>query len=308
MWRTSPCPMKAQGYERCDRVPRSFTQRRALQWLRRPLGSFSESRKKSRGMNSGCLGWVKGNLSACHNARLLWRGTCLVRVVWSHTVVGLQRLSATHAYQHGGSGSPVAMQISVASAVLLWRMSKYPPLFLSVCKCCKIWTSENSDTTSKLFSAATSPCWATKWDTNDLELGFLGFSNPQLLSDHSILIGEISSFVAGIAHWFSWDTFEIQTHCCWVKKKHLDFLSDNIQNPPVAFLKSAFLQMSQSTLIYRFLHEVTLNLKSSKSHPILCTEFSVRIKLKRNTDTVSCSLKKEWPVFFYRLGVGAGQS
>lgn len=115
MWRTSPCPMKAQGYERCDRVPRSFTQRRALQWLRRPLGSFSESRKKSRGINSGCLGWVKGNLSACHNARLLWRGTCLVRVVWSHTVVRLQRLSAIHAYQHGGSGSPVAMQISVAS-------------------------------------------------------------------------------------------------------------------------------------------------------------------------------------------------
>lgn len=129
MRRTSPCPMKARGYERCDRAPRSFTHRRALQWLRRPLGSFSESRKKSRGMNSGCLGWMKGNLSACHNARLLWRGTCLVRVVWSHTVVGLQRLSATHAYQYGGSGSPVAMQISVASAVHLWRMSK----------CCKIW-------------------------------------------------------------------------------------------------------------------------------------------------------------------------
>lgn len=49
MWRTSPCPMKARSYERCDRAPRSFTHRRALQWLRRPLGSFSESRKKSRG-------------------------------------------------------------------------------------------------------------------------------------------------------------------------------------------------------------------------------------------------------------------
>lgn len=52
MWRTSPCSMKARGYERCDRAPRSFTHRRALQWLRRPLGSFSESRKKSRG------GWI----------------------------------------------------------------------------------------------------------------------------------------------------------------------------------------------------------------------------------------------------------
>lgn len=87
----------------------------------------------------------------------------------------------------------------------------------------------------------------TKWDTNDLKLGTLGFSNPQFLSDHSILIGDMSSFAAGIARWFSWDTFDIQTHRHWVKKRHFDFLSDNIQNPPVAFSKSAFLQMSLSS-------------------------------------------------------------
>lgn len=51
---------------------------------------FSEQKGES-GMNSGCLGWIKANLSACHNVRLLWRGTCLVRMAWSHTVVQLQR-------------------------------------------------------------------------------------------------------------------------------------------------------------------------------------------------------------------------
>ena len=62
--------------------------------------AFQGTERRVR-MNGGCLGWIKADLSACHNVRLLWRGTCLVRVAWSHSVA---ELGATHTYPYGGSG------------------------------------------------------------------------------------------------------------------------------------------------------------------------------------------------------------
>lgn len=73
------------------------------------------------GMNGGCLGWIKADLSACHNVRLLWRGTCLVRVAWSHSVA---ELGATHTYPYGGSGCTVAMQMSLSLTVHPWGTLK----------------------------------------------------------------------------------------------------------------------------------------------------------------------------------------
>lgn len=75
----------------------------SFQWTERRLG-----------MNSGCLGWMKGNLSACHNARLLWRGTCLVRVAWSHTA---DQLSVLRLYRRISMGVPHYCFLYLSSAV-----------------------------------------------------------------------------------------------------------------------------------------------------------------------------------------------
>jgi len=88
--RGPPVWWKVCGYELCNWALRPFTHWQAIQWHRRPLCLFSKQKGEST-MNSGCLGWIKANLSACHNVRLLWPGTCLVRMVGSHTVVQLQR-------------------------------------------------------------------------------------------------------------------------------------------------------------------------------------------------------------------------
>lgn len=89
-WRTSLCLMKA---------PRLWTMHPSIKVIytqtsptvaQEATWSFQWT-EREWGMNSGCLGWIKANLSACHNARLLWRGTCLVKMAWSHTVVQNQR-------------------------------------------------------------------------------------------------------------------------------------------------------------------------------------------------------------------------
>lgn len=89
---TSPSGLPQRGRRWCGGPPRDWWERRNMNYGTVRWGHFRTEEPGTRGCRGfsgnrkGGWGWIKADLSACHNIRLLWRGTRLVRMAWSCTV------------------------------------------------------------------------------------------------------------------------------------------------------------------------------------------------------------------------------